>query len=177
MSIEDHLVPRKKEAVQKWFDLLAHTYPLETVRLLKKETNQFANPVGHTFSVTISKIFDEFMGENDAETLRPLLDKIIRIRAVQEFSPSSALAFIFGLKSICRELLKTEIAGGGVSADELLDFEERVDGLALFAFDVYMRCRQDLFDVRMTEVKNRTFRLLQRAQVVAELRPEKSEDS
>ncbi|MHC1724704.1 MAG: RsbRD N-terminal domain-containing protein [Syntrophobacteraceae bacterium] len=177
MSIEDHLLPRKKEFVQKWFDILASTYPLETVRMLKKESNQFANPVGHTFSVTIAEIFDEFFGQNDMETLGPLLDKIIRIRAIQEFSPSSSLAFIFALKTVGRELLKTELATGQVSPNELLDFEERVDGLALFAFDVYMRCRQDLFDVRMAEVKNRTFRLLQRAQLVAELRPEKSEDS
>jgi hypothetical protein len=168
MAIEQRLLQNKKELVREWFDLLARTYPLETVRLLKKETNQFANPVGHTFLVAIGEIIEEFLGQNSAEAMAPLLDKVIRIRAIQGFSPSSSLAFIFGLKTIARQLLDEDLAAGVVSGEELSDFDEQVDGLALFAFDVYMRCRENLFEVRMTEVKNRTHRLLKRAEIIAE---------
>ncbi len=176
MRIEDRLLEKKKEFRQKWFDLLTSSYPLETVRMLKKETNQFANPVGHTFSAAMGEVLDEFLGENSAEAIGPLLDKIIRIRAIQSFSPSSSLAFIFGLKTLARQLLQAELASGEVSREEISDFEERVDGLALFAFDVYMGCRENLFEVRMTEVKNRTQRLLKRAQIIAEIPPEEPED-
>ncbi|MGA2403272.1 MAG: RsbRD N-terminal domain-containing protein [Syntrophobacteraceae bacterium] len=169
MDIEKRLLRNKKTLLEKWFDLLAGTYPLETVRLLKKETDQFANPVGHTFRVALGDILEEFLGENSAEAMAPLLDKVIRIRAIQDFSPSSSLAFIFGLKRIAGEVLEGQIAAGEVSLQELSDLDEKVDGLALFAFDVYMRCREDLFQVRMTEVKNRTHRLLQRAQLIAEV--------
>ena len=111
------------------------------------------------------------MGENSAEAMWPLLDKVIRIRAIQDFSPSSSLAFIFGLKKIVRDVLEGEIASGEVSRQELSDLDECIDGMALFAFDVYMRCRENLFEVRMTEVKNRTSRLLKMAQIIAEVPP------
>jgi len=72
------------------------------------------------------------------------------------------------LKTIARELLEQDLASGAVSREELSDFDRKVDGLALCAFDVYMRCRENLFEVRMTEVKNRTHRLLRMAEIIAE---------
>jgi hypothetical protein len=168
MGIEQYLLSHKKDLARQWFDLLAASYPLETVRLLKKETNQFANPVGHTFHTAIDEILDEFLGQNNAKALWPLFDKIIRIRAVQDFSPSSSLAFIFDFKRIARGVLEKEIAAGAVNGEELSGFDLKVDGLAMLAFDVYTRCRQDLFEVRMNELKNRTNRLLKRAEIIAE---------
>jgi hypothetical protein len=165
MDIEERLLRNKKTLAEKWFDLLAGTYPLETSRMLKKESGQFANPVGHTFKVALGEILDEFLGANREEALVPLLDKIIRIRAVQDFSPSSSLAFIFGLKTLARQVLDAESASGEVEIGELSDFDDKVDALALFAFDVYARCRENLFEARMTEVKNRTRRLLKLADV------------
>ena len=165
MAIEQRLLQNKKRIGRQWFDMLAGTYPLETVRLLKKETNQFANPVGHAFLVAIDEIVDEFLGQNSAEAMGPLLDKVIRIRAIQDFSPSSSLAFIFGLKTIAVEVLEKDLAAGAVSREELRDFDRKVDALAMSAFDVYMCCRENLFEVRMTEVKNRTHRLLKRAEI------------
>ncbi len=176
MSIKIQLMPKKKAFLREWLNLLIATYPPETARMLKKEPNQFANPVGHTYSVALGEIFDEFLGDNNRERLSALLDKVLRIRAVQDFTPSGALAFVFSLKYLARDFLKTEIEQGQVSTDELSDFDTKVDGLALLAFDVYARCREQLHEVRVTEIKNRTNRLLQRAQIIADVRPEKPED-
>ena len=140
--------------------MLAGTYPQETVRLLKKEINQFANPVGRTFQAAIDEIIDEFLGENRAEAMGLLLDKVVRIRAIQDFSPSSSLEFIFSLKTIARDVLEHEAAAAKISREEWSDFDRKVDGLVLLAFDVYARCRENLFEARMTEFKNRTNRLL-----------------
>ena len=161
MGIEQHLLRNKKRLAGQWFDLLAGTYPQETVRLLKKEINRFANPVGQTFQVAIDEIIDEFFGQNRAEALRPLLDRVIRIRAIQDFSPSSSLAFIFDLKTMARGALEQDPAASTVSPEEWSDFDRKVDGLALLAFDVYASCRENLFEARMTEFKNSTNRLLQ----------------
>jgi len=168
MAIEQHLLKHKKKLARQWFDLLAASYPLETVRLLKKETNQFANPVGRTFLAAIVEILDEFLGQNDPQVLSPMLDKVIRIRAIQDFSPSGSLAFIFDLKRMARRQLEEETAAGAVSREELSGFDLKVDGLAMLAFDVYARCREDLFEARMNELKNRTNRLLKRAGMIAE---------
>jgi hypothetical protein len=176
MRIEQYLLKHKKKLARQWFDLLASTYPPETVRLLKKETNQFANPVGHALSTATEAIIDELLGQNSPEAMRPLLDRIIRIRAVQDFSPSSCVAFIFDLKTIAREVLDGESDVGdripdigetnprsATVSDIRLppsDFDRKVDGLALLAFDVYARCREDLFEARMSELKNSTSRLV-----------------
>ena len=166
MGIEHHLRKRREEISRKWFDLLSCTYPEETVRLFKKESNQFANPVGHTFEAAIDEIVEEFLGENRAEALTPLLDKVIRVRAVQSFSPSAALAFVFGLKTIAEEVLEEELAEGEVGIGDLREFERKVEGLGLLAFDVYMRCREDLFTIKIEEIKNNTRRLLERARII-----------
>ena len=166
MGIEQHLRKHQEEISQKWFDLLTSSYPQESVRLLKKESNQFANPVGHTFQAAISEILDEFIGENRAETLTPLLDRVIRVRAVQDFSPSVALAFVFGLKRVAEGALEEELAEGEAGIEDLREFERKVEGLGLLAFDVYVRCRESLFDIKIAEIKRNTRRLLDRAQII-----------
>jgi len=176
MNLENFLLARKKILLKDWFEILIGTYPPETARLLQKETNQFANPVGHTFSQALEGIVDEFLRENREEKISPLLDRIIKIRAIQEFAPSRALAFVFLLKKLARDLLEAEIAEGRVSAGEFSDFEERVDGLALAAMDVYSKCRDTLYEVRIREIKDRTQRLLFRADILADVRPRKPEE-
>jgi hypothetical protein len=166
MSIEHHLLKHKEEISRKWFDLLTSIYAPEGVRLFKKESDEFANPVGHTFRTAIVEILDEFLGENRAETLAPLLDKVIRVRAVQTFSPSAALAFVFGLKAIVEEVLEEELAEGEASTGDLREFDRKVEGLGLLSFDVYTGCREKLFDIKIAEIKRNTRRLLERAQLI-----------
>ncbi|MFZ2447620.1 MAG: RsbRD N-terminal domain-containing protein [Syntrophobacteraceae bacterium] len=173
MNLEILLLQRKKTLLRLWFDLLLGTYPPEAARMLKKESSQFANPVGHTFFKAMEEILDEFLGENQADRMSPLLDRIIRIRAVQDFAPSGALAFVFLLKNVAREAIGTDIAEGRVPAEELAEFDARVDGLALAAMDVYSRCRDNLYEVRIKEIKARTQRLLVRAEILAEVPPRK----
>lgn len=46
---------------------------------------------------------------------------------------------------------------------ELLKLESRIDSLALTSFDIYMKCREKLFEMRAMEIRNRTSRILERA--------------
>jgi len=176
MGVESFLSQRKKTLQQDWFDLLVRSYPQEIQRTLAKESNQFANPVGHIFRTATVEILDEFLGGNDAEKQALLLDRIVRVRAVQDYPPSEALAFVFMLKKIARGLLEAELAEGRIAWGEVAEFEEKVDGLALLAFDVYMRCRENLAEIRVNEVKNRTSRLLQRAGITADVPSRKKPD-
>jgi hypothetical protein len=77
---------------------------------------------------------------------------MIRIRAVQDFLPSKAIGFVFLLKRVIQEELGREVRERGLG-EELLDFERQIDDLALLAFDVYMQCREKIFEVRIREVK------------------------
>lgn len=166
MAIEQYLLKHQEEISRKWFDLLTSNYSPESARLFKKESDQFANPVGQTFLAAVDQILGEFLGENRAEALTPMLDRIIRVRAVQSFSPSTALGFVFGLKTIAEEVLAEELAEGDVGMADLRGFERKVEGLGLLAFDIYVRCRETLFDIKVAEIKNNTRRLLERAQLI-----------
>ena len=135
---------------------------------MRKQKDQFANPVGHTISEGMDSIFDELVHEADSEKISLFLDNIIRVRAVQDFTPSQAVSFIFGLKKVIREELESEILKEGIS-EELEAFDCRIDGLALLCFDIYTQCRQRLSDIRVKEVRTRSERLLQMAGLAYEL--------
>lgn len=168
MELEKFLTQEEPTIVQRWFDLVVETYPAQTTKLLTKETNQFANPVGHTLQHGIRGLYKELLAGLEPEKVNALLDKIIRIRAIQDFSPANAISFIFLLKKVIREERSKEAWKDLISPDELLGLESKIDEMALLAFNVYMSCREKLYEVRLNEVKSRTYRLLQRANLLAE---------
>jgi len=165
MRLNSLLTDKKASILEKWFDVIIETYPPDTASFLKNRNNSFANPTGSTISQGIEDIFDELLRGLNREKTSQFLDDIVRIRAVQDFTPSQALSFIFPLKRIIREELAAEIAGKHLS-DEILALESEIDGLALSSFDIYMKCREKIYDIKANEVKRSTFRLLQMANLI-----------
>jgi hypothetical protein len=162
------LLEKKKRAIlDRWFDLVLETYPADTQRFLKKQKSRFGNPVAHEISQGIEGIFDQLVRSAEGEAISPFLDRIVRVRAVQELTPAQALEFVFGLKGVIREELAESLAGGPFLA-ELGDFDARIDRLALLAFNIYMKCKEQIFQLRVDEVKNRVGALLRRAKLVCD---------
>ncbi|NOY40115.1 MAG: hypothetical protein GXO95_07810 [Nitrospirae bacterium] len=168
MELKSLLTEKRATILKKWFDLILDTYPSDTSSFLKKQKNQFANPVGHTISEGIEGLFDGLLEEADSDKVSPFLDSIIRVRAIQDFTPSEAIGFIFLLKKVIRESLQKEIREHQ-TYDELLRLESRIDDLVSISFDVYMKCREQVYELKANEVKKMTFRLLQRANLVKEI--------
>ena len=167
----EHLLPQKRAAIlERWFQLVLGTYPADTSGFLKQEKDRFINPVGYAISQEIEALYDELLQEMNSDKLAACLDNIIRIRAVQDFSPSQTIAFIFLLKKAIREELASEITENRVF-EELLKFESRIDKLVLLAFDIYMKCREKVFEIRVNEAKaerERVFKLLERTNLTME---------
>ncbi|MCU0573775.1 MAG: RsbRD N-terminal domain-containing protein [Syntrophobacteraceae bacterium] len=176
MQVSKLLKQEQDAILNQWFRMILETYNPETASRLLKGKNQFSNPVGHTLRQGLEGVYGELAGELRPEKMRTYLDLIIRVRAVQEFSPAQAIAFVFLLKNIIREKSKKEAWTNLISQDDLLEFEQKIDELALLAFNVYSDCREKLYELRVNEVKNRSFRLLQRANLLAEI-PELEEGS
>jgi hypothetical protein len=168
MNLRNLLLQKRSTVIKRWCDIILQTYPKESRSFLKKQKDRFANPVGRTIFEAVESIYDELLQGADSDKISLFLDNIIRVRAVQGFSPSQAISFIFGLKTIVREEMAREIAEGGIS-EEWTQFESRIDGLALLCFDIYTECRQKLFEVRVNEVKNQSSRLLKMAGLVYEI--------
>ncbi|MBW2060462.1 MAG: RsbRD N-terminal domain-containing protein [Deltaproteobacteria bacterium] len=152
MDLENLLAEKRSGIIKKWFALIADTYSVEMSKFMKKKKNRFADPVGYTASTQIEAIFDALHRQAEPDELSACLDKIIRIRAVQDFSPSAALDFIFLLKQVIRAELDEEVQDKRIS-EELLELESRIDDLALLAFDVYMSCREKVHKIKIKELQ------------------------
>jgi len=161
MMLEDLLEQQRDIILEKWFDLIIASYPADSERFLKSEKDRFRNPVGYTIRREIEVLFRVLLKDGDAETLATALDNIVKIRSVQDFTPSQAIAFVFLLKKAVREILLDRIERDRL-VDQLLDFESRVDGLALAAFDNYMSNKSKIFEIRAREIDRRSEKLLER---------------
>ncbi len=87
MKLEKLLSEKGPAIVDKWLKLILESYPADTQRFLKKQKDPFANPVRHTISKEIENIYKELLKGVDREAVSPFLDRIVRIRAVQDFPP------------------------------------------------------------------------------------------
>ena len=162
MKLEKQLKEDKTAIVNAWFDLVVNTYPANSAPFLKQQKDPFANPVGHITRKSLGSLFDEILEGMDHDILTSFLDPIIRIRAVQDFSPSQAIGFIPFLKMVIRE--KTKGNRGDLQlVEELLRFESKIDTLNAIAFDIYMNCREQLYQIRANEGQSHALKAFQRA--------------
>ncbi len=168
MDLKQHLMKKKPAILKKWFDAVADTYPENTSGFLKKKKAQFANPVGYTLAEGLDGLFDALLQGMIPDTVKTHLDGIVRIRAIQEFSPSEAVTFIFQLKRIVRQELGSEVLQQQRMIEELASFDSAIDDLALFSFDIYMTCREKIYELKAKEATNMTFRLLQQARIIVD---------
>lgn len=168
MDLKDVLKEKKATIVQKWFDAVLETYREESRGPLRKQNAQFANPVGFNLAQGLEGLFDSLLKGMMPGEVSSQLDTIIRIRAIQDFTPSQAVAFIFHLKGILRNTLGEELLRDATIVDDLRVLDAAVDDLALYAFDLYVRCREKIYALKAQEAKNATFRLLQKAKIITE---------
>ena len=169
MKLNDLLERNKDTIVKKWLASVIDTYPADTSRFMKRQKDPFANPVGNTLSVNLGPLFDELLNEMDYETITSHLNPILKVRAVQPIlSTSQSTGFIFLLKKVIRESLKKELSDKNI-LKELLHFESKIDELTLIAFDIYIKCREQIYEIKSNEVRNRTFRAFERAGLLTEI--------
>jgi hypothetical protein len=174
MSLEKLLVKNKSTILSRWFDSILETYPSDTKEFLRTKKDRFDNPVAHRISSGIEGIFEQILNDAKVEDASPFLDKVIRVRAVQDFTPSQALAFIFDLKTLVIEEIVGDTRGGQLS-EELRMFERKIDQMGLLAMDIYMKCREEIYELRVNEVKRSVSRLIERANKICGI-PGKEDD-
>ena len=169
MRLEELLAQKKTAIIDKWFNAVADTYPADTAGFIKRQKDPFSNPVGGTTKKGLTIVIDELFGEMDRDKIDSFLDPIIRIRAVQDFTPSRAISFVFSLKKIIRnQLNKSDFNDPRILA-ELSEFDLKIDLIGFIAFDIYMKCREKIYQIKANEEKNRTFSAFARAGLIKEL--------
>jgi hypothetical protein len=168
MNLENLLLQKKTAILEQWYHLIVESYPADTQSFLRRQKDRFDNPVAYEFRQGIEGIYEALVHGMDRDSIYSFLDRIISIRAIQEFPPSAATAFIFLLKKAIRNTLEKEILEDGIS-HELIERESRIDGLALLCFDIYMKRREKIYEIKVNEIKNRASGLLRKACGTVEL--------
>jgi RsbRD-like negative regulator of sigma factor len=142
----------RRAIAERWLAETLRTYPDETAQFLTRERDPFRNPVGAALREALPALVDGLFEEMDSGSVARALEGVIRIRAVQNFSASEAVRFVFLLKPALRAELP---AGPEIEAD----LDRRVDEIALAAFDLYARCREQIYEVQLHEAGRRSIML------------------
>ena len=150
--LNDIVAEKKSVIVKNWIQLIFATYSSETSKFLNVENNQFSNPVGFTTSEAVNHLFDVIINDVNPGNVKPLLLDLIKIRAVQDFTPSQATGFVLLLKKVVRDELRNNLNEIKIY-EELLEFESKVDKTALIAFDLYQECREKVYRIHLNEIK------------------------
>lgn len=162
-KLNDILRKKKPAILKRWLDVISATYSGEAAAFIKGQKNQFTGPMGYTIQEGLEGIVDGLIDEAPFDEIAPYLEGIIKIRAVQDFSPSQAVAFIFHLKTIIsEESQNTSGTRDAVDAAALTAFESKIDTLALISFDLYMEARDKIYQLKTNESNDMVFRLLQK---------------
>jgi hypothetical protein len=158
MGLDELLGEKQPAILNRWLELILDGYPESTGRFLRSESDRFRNPIGATLARELEGLYRALRAGSDREVMVEHLDPIIRIRAIQDFSPADAVGFVFQLKRAIREELREDRLG-----EEWSVFESQIDELALQAFDVFMKCREQIYQLRADEVKRQAYVRLDRA--------------
>lgn len=165
MQFKSILASKKNSIIRQWFEQVTASYPADTAAFLKRQQDPFANPVGSTTLKGLEALFDEIASGMDRETINAFLDPIIRIRAVQDFTPSRAVGFVLQLKPIISETLRPD-SDSPDPTTQIAALNHNIDQVCLMAFDIFMRCREQLHNLRVHETRNTMFGALERAGLV-----------
>ena len=138
-------------------------FPPETVKFLKREADRFEIPLAYRLEEGLKTLLSALLEKELVwERIDYSLDRIIKLEVLQTSRPSEGLAFIYYLKSALREVVGEELIKQ-YGPEALLEVEDRIDMVALRAFNHFMDNREKLNELKFQEWKSRLFLLLKRS--------------
>ncbi|MBI5844444.1 MAG: RsbRD N-terminal domain-containing protein [Deltaproteobacteria bacterium] len=171
MTFWELLEKRRADILARWQESVFAGYPADSSGFLTKQNDQFANPVGVRIKQGLDQVIRVMLAPTDhvaeSEAMN-FLDDIMHIRAVQDFSAAKALRFIFDLKDVVREVLSKDLKKFTEETD-WHSLDRRIDSLGLIGFEIYSRCREKIFEIRVNEVKNLSYKAMKRAKLLCEI--------
>ena len=150
-EVFEKLREKRDEIIKRWVGYALSTYPKRAREFFSRQKDPFLNPVGNILKNELCEIYNQLLLDRAKDSIREHVDAIVRVRAVQDFSPSSAVMIFLGLKDIVSEVLEVEDFDGP-KWSEVDRFFRRIDQLCLLAFDIFMSCREKLWELKTKEV-------------------------
>lgn len=151
MELTEALAGKKQEILSLWIERTLNSYA--SPGFFKSARDPFANPVGSNIAAGLTALFDLLVTKSELEAFTGPVDQVVRIRAVQDFTPAQAVAPFLELKWVIRQVLAGDKGTKPLlQALDTLDCE--IDRVALTAFNVYSDCREQLYRNRIRELKS-----------------------
>ncbi len=142
------ILQQNKEAIlTEWFKRAVGQYKPDTARFLAKEQDPFANPMGGVLQSGFKAIIDDMIAEKPLDEFTPHLESILKVKAVQEFSPADSVSFLFILKQILQEHYQE------TSLKEWFELDHILDDLINSSFNIYTQNREKIFEIRLQQIK------------------------
>jgi hypothetical protein len=160
VRLRDVLEGHRPAILERWRLKVFASYPKEAVRFFRSEKDAFRNPVGQSLLRGTAAIYDGVALGRETGSVMEALEAMVRLRAVQELPASEAVGFVFALKRAVREHLR-ELGAEVELWPQLVVLDESLDALASAAFDLYGRCRESIYRIRVGELRRSRAALLQ----------------
>jgi hypothetical protein len=154
MKLIEALKNKEEKILSLWIERTLDSYT--SSGFFKRAKDQFANPVGANISLGLTQIFKLIITEAELREFAEPLDQVIRIRAVQEFTPAQAVAPILELKWVVKQVFSADEEYRKLLG-ELAVFDCDVDRVALASFDMFVECRDRLHRARIRELKSGSY--------------------
>ena len=153
MELNGALTDKKEAILALWTERTLDSYI--SSGFFKHAKDPFANPVGVNIASGLKALLDLVIEDAALDAYQQPLDQVVRIRAVQDFTPSQAVAPFLELKWVIKQIFSGSKDTKPLLAQlDILDC--RIDRMALAAFDIYSTCRELLYQNRIRELKSGT---------------------
>ena len=154
MNLSEALKYKESKILSVWIERTLDSYT--SSGFFKRSKDMFANPVGGNIKAGLTSIFSLLLKDTELQEYVEPLDQVIRIRAVQEFTPAQAVAPILELKWVVKQVFSADKECRDL-LPELAEFDCDVDRVALAAFDMFVACRDRLHKARIRELKSGSY--------------------
>ncbi len=156
MQLKELLAEHKSSIKRHWLENIISSYPEGSHEFFLRKGDDFQNPVGAAMTRLVDVLYEALLSDVADSEVEAVMEYFIKMRAVQEFSASQAVGFIFGLKHSIREIISEEISQRCLHR-ELAELEVRIDKFTLKAFDLYSKSREELYFIRADELRRRSY--------------------
>lgn len=160
--LERLLQERKAAILNGWMERILSTYPKDSTRFMSRKGDPFGNPIGSTYQNQTEAIVAQLCGDRDQETMDAALLEMVKVRAVQQFTPSEALGFILALREVLRGVFSDEELADKDLAKGIKGLEAEVERLLFKAFDQFASLRERMMEIRVREIRGQTAKLVER---------------
>ena len=158
-SLELLFEKNKDWILEKWLDRRLSLFSNQKQSLIKSQMNQFQNPIRHEIHEGLKMILENF--DQESEKFNEAVEQICRVMAIQELSPSKAIAFFYELKEIFHDRVKK--LEHNLTGKEFAEFNSNIEKMTLKTFDCYCGHREKIYQLKVDESKNKAYMLIKKA--------------